>query len=617
LLALGALGIVFGDIGTSPLYALRETFHSHAHELELNEANILGVLSLIFWSLILVITVKYLAFVMRADNQGEGGILALTALATPDDGPRPRRGGRWALILLGLFGTALLYGDGMITPAISVLSAVEGTTLASERMADFVVPLSVVILIALFAMQPRGTGKIGKVFGPVMLVWFIVLGLLGLSHVLKNPAVLAALNPGHGVEFFRENTFAGFLALGSIFLVVTGGEALYADMGHFGKRPIKLGWYSLVLPALLLNYFGQGALLLETPGAIDNPFYRMAPEWALYPLLVLATAATVIASQALISGAFSLTMQAVQLGYCPRVRIKHTSATEIGQIYVPAINWALMVACIGLVLGFRTSTNLAAAYGLAVTATMAITTAIFYFVARERLHMNRWLIAAVCSVFFVVDLAFLGANVFKIPSGGWFPLVIGGLVVTVLTTWFTGRLIVADRIQRGARTLADFVTTVTSEPLTRAPGASVYLFSSPGLAPPALESNYRHNDALHETVIVLSLSTAERPYVESANRIERTDLGNGFYQVTAHHGFLEDPNVLTVLREPALADLVVDLDEVTYFLGREALVVTRRPGMAMWREHLFAFMSRNATPAARSFSLPVDQVLELGVVVEL
>ncbi|MGV3758230.1 MAG: potassium transporter Kup, partial [Actinomycetota bacterium] len=429
-LSLAALGVVYGDIGTSPLYAMRESLEGHGHVLDVSEANVLGLLSLIFWSLVIVISVKYLVFVMRAHNQGEGGILALTALVTPDEHLRSRT--RFALIAVGLFGTALLYGDGMITPAISVLSAVEGTEVATEALDHWVVPIACVILVGLFAVQRRGTASIGKVFGPVMVVWFATLGTLGLAHIVDEPSVLRALSPSYAVEFFLDNGFKGFLALGSVFLVVTGGEALYADMGHFGTRPIKLGWFGLVLPGLVLNYFGQGALLLGDPGAVENPFYRLVPEAFVLPLVVLATMATVIASQALISGAFSLTMQAVQLGYAPRFRIVHTSDRAIGQIYIPAVNWVLMVACLGLVVGFGSSTALAAAYGVAVTMTMVITTVLFAVVAHERFRWPKHLVGVLAVAFLVVDLAFFGANVFKIPAGGWFPLVVGALVMTLL-----------------------------------------------------------------------------------------------------------------------------------------------------------------------------------------
>ncbi len=621
LLALGALGVVYGDIGTSPLYSMRETFESPHHDLAFNDANILGVLSLITWSLIIIITFKYLAFVMRADNQGEGGILALTSLV-PQKAPDKARSrrfarSRWVLILIGLFGTALLYGDGMITPAISVLSAVEGTALINPAMKDFVVPIAVVILVILFAVQPRGTAKIGRVFGPIMVVWFITLAVLGVTHIVGNPSVLAGLNPIHAFEFFVNNKFNGFLALGSVFLVVTGGEALYADMGHFGRSPIKLGWFVLVLPALLLNYFGQGALLMAEPSAIENPFYRLAPEWALYPLVGLATMATVIASQALISGAFSMTMQATQLGYSPRVRIRHTSETEAGQIYVPAINWALMIACIGLVIGFRSSTNLAAAYGLAVTATMVITTMLFFVVARERMGWSLTKAVVACGIFIVIDLGFLGANVFKIPYGGWFPLVIGAAVFTMLTTWRKGRELVADRLARNKIALTDFAANIEASPPTRVSGDAVYLYSTPDQTPPSLAANLRHNHALHERVVVLSILTEQVPRVAPEDRLDIVELGNGLYRLTGHYGFLEDPNIPELFEAANDRDFAIDMDDVTYFLGREALRVTRAPGMARWREHLFAFMSRNATPAANYFSLPMDQTIEVGVQVEL
>jgi len=614
-LTLGALGVVFGDIGTSVLYAMRETFRSHHHHVELNEANIFGVLSLITWSLIIVITIKYLAFVMRANNDGEGGILALTSLAVPEPGKVVT--GRRVLILIGLFGTALLYGDGMITPAISVLSAVEGATIASPAIGDWVIPIAVVILVGLFLVQPRGTGKIGAIFGPVMIVWFTTLSLLGITQIAKSPGILAALNPVHGAEFVRHNTFQGFLALGAIFLVVTGGEALYADMGHFGRRPIQLGWFMFVFPALLLNYFGQGALLLSDPSAIDNPFYRMAPSWALYPLLALATLSTVIASQALISGAFSLTMQAVQLGYSPRVKILHTSETASGQIYVPAVNWALMIACIGLVVGFRSSSNLASAYGVAVTLTMVITTILFYVVARERLGLSTKLVAPLCAAFLVAELGFLGANLFKIPSGGWFPLVMGAIVFTALTTWFTGRGLVAERLAAKRVPLAEFLDEIERIRPSTVAGVAVYLYRSPGFTPPALSANFRHSQAMHEMTIILSVVTADVPHVPHEEQVEITELAPGFHQVVGHFGFLDEPLVPELLEGHVFNGNRIDLGNVTYFVGREALRVTERPGMAMWREHLFALMSRNATPASTYFYLPDDETIEIGVPVEL
>ncbi|MCB0997123.1 MAG: potassium transporter Kup [Acidimicrobiales bacterium] len=609
-LALAALGIVYGDIGTSPLYAMRESFEGAGHQLDVIEPNVLGVLSLVLWSLIIVITIKYLLVVMRADNEGEGGILALTALI-----PKDRLAGRarWVFVMIGLFGTALLYGDGMITPAISVLSAVEGTEVATDRLGDYVLPIAIVILVGLFVAQRRGTGSVGRVFGPVMVVWFVTLGGLGLVKILDEPGVLRAVSPTYAVQFFADNAWTGFFALGSVFLVVTGGEALYADMGHFGRRPIAIGWFALVLPGLMLNYFGQGALLLNNPEAIDNPFYRMAPSWGTIPLVVLATLATVIASQALISGAFSLTVQAMQLGYTPRMKVKHTSASEIGQIYVPAVNWALMVACIALVLGFRSSTSLAAAYGLAVTMTMVITTVLFYVVARHASGWSRRAAGALCGAFLVVDIAFLGANIPKVPHGGWFPLVIGGLVFTLLTTWHTGRDLVRQRLRSGETPLAAFIDSAVEHRSTRVPGTAVYLFSRSDAAPPALVANMRSTGVLHRTLYVVSVITDPVPRVHPVRRVERTVVGHGVSTVQLHYGFMEQPNVPRDLAQHAGVEHL----DTTYFLGRESVLVTDRPGMAMWREHLYAVLYRNATSAASYFNLPPDRTVEVGMQVEL
>lgn len=615
-LSLASLGVVYGDIGTSPLYAMRESLEGPGHVLDVSPANVLGVLSLILWSLIIVISIKYLVFVMRADNDGEGGILALTSLIIPEG--RTRQRGRFVLVIVGLFGTALLYGDGMITPAISVLSAVEGTAVATESLERWVIPIACAILVGLFAVQSRGTATIGRIFGPVMVVWFTTLGILGLIHIVEEPGVFRAINPVYGADFFADNGFKGFLALGSVFLVVTGGEALYADMGHFGKRPIQIGWFGLVLPGLLLNYFGQGALLLGEPDAIENPFYRLVPDAAVLPLVVLATLATVIASQALISGAFSLTMQAVQLGYAPRFRIVHTSASAIGQIYIPAINWILMISCIGLVIGFQSSTALAAAYGVAVTLTMIITTILFYVVARERFRWALPAVTALCGAFLVVDLAYFGANIFKIPHGGWFPLVIGAIVLTLLTTWRTGRQILGDRIRRAQLPLPDFLASIhrDGEP-TRVPGTAVFLFSEPAMTPPALLTNHRHNGVLHEQVVVLAIATDDVPRVLPAQRADITDHGHGVASLVLHYGFMEDPDVCQGLAEGSAGHLGIDPDLTTYFLGAESLIVTDKPGMAQWREHLFAFMSRNATSAANYFGLPPDRTTTVGMQVEL
>ncbi len=614
LLSLTALGIVYGDIGTSPLYAVRESFLP-SHGLPVTPGNILGVLSLIFWSLILVISVKYLVFVLRADNRGEGGILALAALCTPM--VARRRGGRWWMIVLGLFGTALLYGDGAITPAISVLSAVEGLEVATPLFAPYIIPITIVILIALFLAQRHGTAIVGVMFGPVTLLWFLTLAVLGVRQIVREPGVLAAASPVHAVTFFLDNGWRGFVVLGSVFLVVTGGEALYADMGHFGKRPIRLAWFLVVLPALLLNYFGQGALLIHTPAAVENPFYRMAPEWALYPVVAIATAATVIASQALISGAFSLTMQAVQLGYIPRMAIDHTSAREFGQVYIPGVNWALMLACIGLVVGFRSSSNLAAAYGVAVTTTMVITTLLLFVVAKDRWRWSVPLAAAVTGFFLIIDLAFWGANLIKIPHGGWFPLVAGTLVFGLMSTWKRGRRILTERLGEGALPVDAFVQDVGTRSPPRVPGTAVFMYSNPEATPPALLHNLKHNKVLHERVVLLAVVTAEVPHVPADERAQAEELGQGFHRLRLTYGFMEEPNVPEALA--ALQPKGMDFKplETTYFLGRETLIPSSRPGMAMWREHLFAMMNRNARTATSFFRLPPNRVVELGAQIEL
>ena len=616
-LTLGALGVVFGDIGTSPLYALRESFHEHhGRQLIVDEANVLGLLSLVFWALVIIISIKYLLFVMRADNGGEGGILALTALVRPS-GSLLGGSTRW-LVLLGLFGASLLYGDGMITPAISVLSAVEGVKVVTTELDDYIIPIAIVILVALFAVQKRGTAAVGKVFGPIMVVWFLVLGVLGVSHIADDLSILRALSPHFAVAFMVHNGILGFLVLGSVFLVVTGGEALYADMGHFGRNPIKFAWYGLVLPALLLNYFGQGAMMLSNPGKrFDNPFYEMAPRWALWPLVILATCATVIASQALISGAFSLTRQAVQLGYLPRVKITHTSESEEGQIYVPAINWLLLAACVGLVLGFKTSSNLAAAYGLAVTATMAITTILFYRVARTRFGWSTAKTLPLCTLFMVMDLGFLGANLPKIPDGGWVPLVIGGGFLIVLTTWFAGRKITAERIEHRNLQLLDFIENLGDTPILRGPGVGVYLGSNPDIVPQALSSHLRHASVLPAAVVVLAVKVENRPHVFGDERLTYDDLGNGVHRLVHHAGFSDDLDIPLLLATDGARLTGLDFSAATFVLGRETLRVTDRPGMAKWRERLFVTMLRNATTADVFFKLPPDRTIELGVQVEL
>jgi KUP system potassium uptake protein len=559
--------------------------------------------------------VKYLGLVMRADNEGEGGILALSALTSGKD-PRVR-GRRWLYVLIGLFGAALLYGDGVITPAISVLAAVEGTTVASPDLERFVLPAAVVILIALFLVQRKGTATIGRVFGPIMIVWFATTAVLGVSQIAREPSVARAVWPGYAVQFFADNGATGFLVLGAVILVVVGGEALYADLGHFGRRPIVLGWYLVVFPSLLLVYFGQGALLIRDPAAIENPFFHMAPSWALYPLVVLATMATVIASQALISGAYSLTHQAVQLGYSPRVRITHTSETQFGQIYIGAVNWMLMLACIGLVLGFKHSANLAAAYGVAVTTTMVLTTILFYVVAREHFRWRAIWVVPVCAVLFTVDVAFFSATLFKIPDGGWFPLVMGGVIFTVLSTWRTGRLLIQERVLHGGLPIERFIASTKVHPVERVPGEGAYLFATSGITPPALIANLRHNESLHETVVLIALVTERRPRVPPARRATIHHLGDGFHQVVLHYGFMQQPDVPGALADHCANEIALNLPTLSYFIGRESIRVTPRPGMAMWREHLFAFMSRNSGSAASYFGIPIEQTLELGLGVEL
>ena len=614
LLAVGALGVVFGDIGTNPLFAMREAFEA-VHHVELTEQNVIGLLSLMFWSLILVVTLKYLTVVMRADNDGEGGILALAALALHQRSTERGRG--WIIVLVGIFGAALLYGDGMVTPAISVLAAVEGTTIAQPGLKRWVVPIACVILVCLFLVQRKGTAVIGRIFGPVMIVWFATIGILGALQIARNTSVLRAMWPGHAVRFFADNGFTGFLVLGAVILVVVGGEALYADMGHFGRKPIVFGWYCVVLPCLVLVYFGQGALLIREPEAIDNPFFRMAPHSMLYPLVVLATFATVIASQALITGAFSLTHQAIQMGYSPRMQVRHTSNDQMGQIYLPAINWMLMIACLALVIGFRESANLAAAYGVAVSTTMVMTTLLFIGVARTHFHWPKWVVYPMCTVFLLVDLAFFGATLFKVTDGGWFPLAVGVAIFTVMTTWRTGRRIVRRRLQDRMPKLQQFVTTYSHGSPSRSPGTSVYLYSAPGLVPPSLLATLRHNDSLHAQVLIVVVVTEPVPRVALPRRAVVSDFGAGFHQVILHFGFMERPDIPRALRDRVQRKISMDMETVSYVIGRENLKVTDRPGMMMWREHLYAFLARNSTGVARMFELPTDQTLEIGVVVDV
>jgi KUP system potassium uptake protein len=614
-LVIGALGVVYGDIGTSPLYSFKETFTEHTHELRVDQINVYGVCSLAFWALILIISVKYLYFVMKADNHGEGGILALTSLVMKKNQKVVKAS---ALVTLGVFGTALLYGDGIITPAISVLSAVEGLEEVSSSFEAWVIPIAVAILVGLFSVQKRGTGAVGKVFGPIMVVWFVVIAIMGVRHIFDHPGIIESVNPIWAVRFFENESMKAFLALGSIFLVVTGGEALYADMGHFGRKPIAIGWYSLVLPALVLNYWGQGAFVLENPELV-NPdtkfFFLMVPEPLKLPLVILATMATIIASQALISGVFSLTQQAVQLDYLPRIRIDHTSHQHSGQIYVPLVNWALMVACVGLVIGFQTSSNLAAAYGIAVTMTMAITTLIFFRVLTDRWGWARWKAMLVCVPMLVAEFGFLGANIPKIPHGGWFALGIGGILMVQMSTWRRGRQLVAARIRRGERPIHEVLDEHND--IKRVSGTGVFLFKDLGQAPPALVNNLRHNKVLHRTTLIVSVDTGDTPRVDPTERAVVTKVEPGVFQVLLSYGFMEDPDVPQALGELTVRGLAFDPDDVTYFIGRESVVAGKAPGMHPAFEHLFVWLNRGADSAVRFFNLPDEQVFEVGSRVEI
>jgi KUP system potassium uptake protein len=616
LLAFGALGVVYGDIGTSPLYALRECFHGD-HEIPVTRDNVLGVLSLIFWALMLIVSIKYIAFVLRADNRGEGGVLALMSLAMPEKrGQRPRGIARWVL-LIGVFGAALLYGDGIITPAVSILSAVEGLNVATPKFQPYVIPITVVIIIGLFAIQRHGTGKMGKMFGPVTFVWFVAITILGVRGIIEDPSVFAALNPLHGIQFLLNAGKMGFFILGAVVLAITGGEALYADMGHFGRKPIRLAWYGLVCPALVINYFGQGAWLLSHPTAKENPFYNLTPSWALYPMVVIATSAAVIASQALISGAYSLTMQAIQLGYCPRMRIDHTSSETRGQIYMPQLNWALMVACIGLVLGFQSSSNLAAAYGVAVTFTMLTTTILFYFAARRLWNWSRWQAGLLCGFFIVIEGVLCTANLLKIAHGGWVPLVIAAIVFLLMTTWKTGRRVLGDRLRSSFIPLPLFLDDVQKTAPHRVAGTAVFMSSNADATPLALLHNLKHNRVLHQSVVFLTIQVEDVPHVHAAGRITLEKMREGFHRVIARYGFMEDPNVPEVLDQCRPLGLEFDSMTTTYFLSRETILATKAPGMMMWRERLFAFLSRNAQRPTDFFRIPANRVVELGMQVEM
>jgi len=613
-LAVGAVGVVYGDIGTSPLYAFKESFGG-AHHVPLNHDNVLGILSLIFWALTLIVTVKYVMFIMRADNRGEGGIMALMALVRRC---MPLRGrSAWVLLTLGMFGAALFYGDGMITPAISVLSAVEGLEVATPLFRPYIIPITIVVLTALFLFQQLGTGQVGNFFGPVMVAWFAVLALLGITNIAHQPSVLAALYPGYAVQFFKEDGWMGFLTLGAVFLAVTGAEALYADMGHFGKRPIQIAWLYLVFPSLILNYFGQGALVLNQPSAVANPFFHLAPDWALYPVVALATIATVIASQAVISGAYSLTRQAIQLGYCPRLMIEHTSEREIGQVYLPWINWSLYFAVVGLVLGFGSSSNLAAAYGIAVSGTMIVTTVLAYFVVRRVWGWGLISVTSVIGAFLLVDVSFFAANAVKVLDGGWFPLVVGVVVYTLLSTWKRGREVLFERLRPGAIALEPFIRSITDHPPLRVPGTAVFLTATREGVPHALLHNLNHNKVLHERVVLLTVRAEDIPHVPDSQRVEVDPLGHEFYRVTVHYGFKDEPDLPRALELSRAKGLEFNLMETSFFLSRQTLVPTQAQGMALWREKLFAAMSRNSASATAFFKIPTNRVVELGTRIEL
>ena len=615
LLTLAALGVVYGDIGTSPLYAMKEAF-GPSHGLLPNAVNVYGILSLVTWSILLVVVAKYLVFILQADNNGEGGVLAMLALLLQDTSDRIGRRRRTVLILLGVFGTALLYGDGIITPAISVLGAVEGLDIVTPTLSAYVVEITLVILVALFAAQRFGTATVGRAFGPLTLVWFIVIGSLGLRSIVDTPQVLTALNPLYGLRFLLHHGTHGFVALGAVFLSVTGAEALYADMGHFGKVPIRRAFFAVVLPALLLNYFGQGALLLRDPAAVSNPFYLLAPSWFLIPLLIIATLAAIVASQALISGAFSLARQSIQLGYLPRMTIVQTSHEEYGQIYIPQINVALMIGTVCIVLGFKSSAALGAAYGIAVTGTMSITTLLFAVVARTRWNWPLWQVASLAAFFFIVDFAFLGANVIKIAAGGWVPLVLAAALVLLMTTWKRGRLALQQQLQRAGLPLDLMLDELGRRPAPRVPGTAVFLTSDSKGAPVVLLHHLKHNKALHQQVVLLSITASNVPTVPREERVTVSSLNHGFWRVTARYGFMESPDVPAVLAQCAEQGIIARPMETSYYLGHERLLPTGSTKMAGWRKRLFVLMARNSQSAAQFFHLPSNRVVEMGAQIE-
>jgi KUP system potassium uptake protein len=609
-LALAALGVVYGDIGTSPLYALKEVFGGSHHPVPITPDNVLGILSLVIWALMVVVTGKYVLFIMRADNRGEGGIMALMALALRKEKPGSRR--RQVIVMLGLFGAALFYGDGVVTPAVSVLSAVEGLEVITPAFKPFVIPLALIVLVFLFVIQRHGTASVGKLFGPVMLLWFGVLAVLGMSNIVAEPGVLRALNPAWGASFLIANPGLGFLSLGAVVLSLTGAEALYADMGHFGRKPIQLAWITLVLPSLMINYFGQGALLLADPSAVANPFYLLAPDWALLPLVMLSTLATVIASQAVISGAFSITLQAMQLGFLPRFQVRHTSESEMGQIYLPVINWLLLAGVVALVVGFGSSSNLAAAYGIAVTGTMLITNLLAFVVARNQWGWKPWQAFFFVLPFVLIDLAFFSANSLKIADGGWFPLAFGLLVFAVMTTWKRGRELLHQKLGQDAIELAPFIESLALGGATRVPGTAVFLTGRPQGVPRAMLHSLKHYKVLHERMVIVTIRIFDVPYVPEIDRVEVADLGQSFWQVTVQYGFKDEPDLPAALAQCAHFGLEFEMMDTSFFLGRETLVPRFGGEMAYWRVLLFALMFRNASSLTAFFKIPSNRVVELG-----
>lgn len=614
-LSLAALGVVYGDIGTSPLYTMREVFAGTHHPVPVTPDNVLGILSLILWSLIMVVTVKYVAFIMRADNRGEGGIMALIALASQQAAKDPAK--LKFIMMVGILGACMFYADGMITPAISVLSAVEGLEIAAPGLAHWVVPLTLIVLFVLFWSQRQGTGAMGKMFGPIMLLWFGSLAILGVMNILHDPSVLRAVNPIYAFHFFTDNGTLAFLALGAVVLAVTGGEALYADMGHFGCIPIRIAWFSFVLPALILNYFGQGALILHDPAAVKNPFYLLAPEWLLYPLVGLATLATVIASQAVISGAFSVSRQALQLGYLPRMLVQHTSESEEGQIYLPRINWILMISVMLLVIGFGSSSNLAAAYGIAVTGDMVITTMLSALVFHGLWGWSWARTLALAAMFMVVDLAFFGANILKIPAGGWFPIMIGIVIFTLMTTWKRGRSLLYKHLASEAMELRTFVEAIGYHPPTRVEGTAVFMTPNPDGVPHALLHNLKHNKVLHQQVVLATVNIHDIPHMNEHERLGLENLGNGFHRLTINYGFKDEPDLPREIEACGAQGLHMDMMDTSFFIGKETLIPSSNGEMAAWREKLFVAMFRNADSVSNYFKLPPNRVVELGAQVTL